>query len=185
MIGLVLFCLVIGLAPALVSKPLGLSVESWAGGSLADLSLNEVAPVGWISAASAMLLTVIVVVGFILATSISRSAIHGESTWGCGYRTATPRMQYTSSSFGQMLVDMFAWLLRPSAHRPNLRSLFPSDASYYGEMRDVVLDRVMVPAFRWSARVLGWFRVLQQGSIQAYLLYIMLALLMLFLWESF
>ena len=35
------------------------------------------------------------------------------ATWGCGYLAPTLAMQYTSSSFAQMLVGMFGWVLRP------------------------------------------------------------------------
>ena len=46
-----------------------------------------------------------------------------------------------------------------------------------------MLDRAVLPAFRWSAWLLTWFRVFQQGSIQSYLLYLYLTLIALLFWR--
>jgi hypothetical protein len=46
-----------------------------------------------------------------------------------------------------------------------------------------VLDEAVLPAFHFGARLLSRFRVLHQGSIQTYLLYIFAALLVLLLWR--
>ena len=47
---------------------------------------------------------------------------------------------------------------------------------------DVVLDEAVLPAFRWGAWALTWFRVFQQGSVQTYLMYIFVALIALLFW---
>jgi hydrogenase-4 component B len=92
-------------------------------------------------------------------------------------------MQYTSSSFAQMLVGLFAWALRPRTRRPQNLHLFPRKAEFYSEVPDPVLDEAMLPAFGLGAWLFSWFRVLQQGSIQTYLLYIFLTLIALLLWR--
>ena len=43
--------------------------------------------------------------------------------------------------------------------------------------------RSVLPAFRFGAWLFSWFRVFQQGNIQAYLLYIFVALIVLLLWR--
>jgi hypothetical protein len=90
-------------------------------------------------------------------------------------------MQYTSSSFAQMLVDLFGWALRPHSHMPRFESLFPTKSNFDRHVPDVVLDHAILPTSRWLVRVLSLFRYLQQGSMQAYLLYILLTLIVLFL----
>ncbi len=92
-------------------------------------------------------------------------------------------MQYTSSSFAQMLVGMFGWVLRPRTHQPQDLPLFPREAHFHSEVPDTVLDEVVLPAFRFGAWLFSWFRVFQQGNIQIYLLYIFLALIALLLWR--
>ncbi len=95
----------------------------------------------------------------------------------------SPRMQYTSSSFAQMLVGMFAWVLRPRTHRPTELPMFPRQADFHSEVLDPVLDEAVLPSFHFSAWLFSGFRVFQRGNIQAYLLYIFLVLIILLLWR--
>jgi hydrogenase-4 component B len=92
-------------------------------------------------------------------------------------------MQYTSSSFAQILVGLFGWVLRPRVHRPKNLPLFPKASEFHSETPDAVLDDAVLPAFTFSAWLLSWFRVFQRGSIQAYLLYLFLILIVLLLWR--
>jgi hydrogenase-4 component B len=184
MLVLVAGCFAIGLAPILVSNVLKISVQAWAvemNGTGTDLSV--MAPWGWITAIGWILLVGIALAHLFLRIRMPREAIEPGPTWGCGYSAPTARMQYTSSSFAQMLVGLFAWALRPKRRRTGNLSLFPRTASFHSEVGDAVLDEGVLPAFRFVAGVFGWFRILQQGSIQLYLLYIFLALLALFFWR--
>ncbi len=115
---------------------------------------------------------------------IRRGGVERGPTWGCGYAAPTPRMQYTASSFAQMLVGLFAWALRPKVHRPERMAI----VSATGPLSTATCPtpcwtRWCVPAFRRGGRLFSWFRVFQQGSIQTYLLYIFLALIALLLWR--
>ncbi len=94
-----------------------------------------------------------------------------------------PRMQYTSSSFAQMLVGLFGWALRPRTRRPKDLPLFPQKTEFHSEVPDTVLDEAVLPTFRFAAWLFSWLRVFQQGSIQTYVLYIFLALIALLLWR--
>jgi hypothetical protein len=92
-------------------------------------------------------------------------------------------MQYTASSFAQMLVGLFAWALRPRVHRPAALAPFPTDAHFHCHTPDVILDDVVVPTSRAAARLFALLRVVQQGSVQTYLLYVFAALIALLLWR--
>ena len=72
--------------------------------------------------------------------------------------------------------------MRPQRRQPADLPLFPGPATFHSEVPDVVLEEGVLPAIRWTAWLCGWFRVFQQGSIQAYLLYIVLTLLVLLFW---
>jgi hydrogenase-4 component B len=106
-----------------------------------------------------------------------------DTTWGCGYVAPTSRIQYTSSSFAQMVVALFAWALRPRIHKPQALPLFPQKSDFHSVVQDPVLDEAVLPTFRFSAWLSARFRVLQQGNIQLYLLYIFIALIALLLWR--
>src|SRR5262249_16807188 len=111
------------------------------------------------------------------------SFVGRSPTWGCGYTASTARMQYTSSSFAQMLVGLFGWVLRPRLHEPVALSLFPQKSDFHSVVPDLVLDEGVLPTFRLLARLFWWLRVFQQGSIQTYLVYIFITLIALLLWR--
>jgi len=104
-------------------------------------------------------------------------------TWDCGYAQPTPRMQYTASSFTQPLTDRFALLLRSTRTLVPPHGLFPRDASLRTETEDLSQRYLFAPAFTAIGRGLSFFRWLQQGQIQLYVLYIALTLLALLVWK--
>jgi hydrogenase-4 component B len=114
---------------------------------------------------------------------LMRQAISAGPTWGCGYAAPSARMQYTSSSFAQLLVALFAWALRPKRRQPANLTLFPKASEFHSDVPDAVLEEGILPALRGGAWLFGWARVFQQGSIQMYLLYIILTLLVLLVWR--
>jgi hydrogenase-4 component B len=179
---LALACAAIGLAPLLVASVLDRAISAWVSGPLtAPIDLAALVPLGWISAAAGALL-VLVAVGLLWVRSRSSRA-HAFETWACGYVRPTPRMQYTGSSFGQMLVGLFAWALRPHARNPRIAGPFPHDASFESHVDDAVLEGAIVPASRAAVRGLGWFRFMQQGRVQEYVLYVLVAVIVLLLWS--
>jgi hydrogenase-4 component B len=176
-------CAVIGLAPTCVVLVLEKGIAAWAPECSSAGQLATLAPVAWISLMAMLLLAVLLLAGGILWIRLRRGGWESAVTWGCGYPTPTARIQYTSSSFGQMLVDLFSWVLRPRVHRPSCTAIFPRGEHFQSHVPDPVLDEVVLPAFGIGGRVLLAFRVFQQGNIQSYLLYIFLALLGLLVWR--
>jgi hydrogenase-4 component B len=184
MLVLVACCLVIGLAPGLVAPVLDRAIAAWAPAAQPALPLLTVqAPLVWISIMAGLLLAGLAAVGGVLWMRLGRSVVETGATWGCGYTAPTPRMQYTSSSFGQMLVGLFDWALRPRKQRPAKMALFPAPSSFHSEVPETVLDEAVLPTFRFAEWAFSWFRVVQQGSVQTYLLYIFIALMVLLLWR--
>ena len=177
-------CFLIGLAPLLFVPFIIQGTDAWAP-TLLLLSLHflDLAPLQWITVLGLALIAASVLVGMALRVRLRHSLVEKRSTWGCGYVAPSPRMQYTASSFGQMLVALFAWALRPSVHNPGPLPLFPQKAEFHSVVQDAALDRVLLPAFQTGAWLFSCFRVLQRGSIQAYLLYIFIALLALLMWR--
>jgi hydrogenase-4 component B len=181
---LVACCFLIGLAPMLLAPTLGIGVSAWAP-DLKDAGprLATLAPLDWITVMGLLLIAALLVGGVGLWLRLRHGVVEKGATWGCGYAAPTPRMQYTSSSFAQMLVGLFSWVLRPRTHKPGNLPLFPQKTDFHSEVPDTVLDEVVLPTFRFGAWLFFRFRVFQQGSIQAYLLYIFIALIALLLWR--
>jgi hydrogenase-4 component B len=173
-------CMAIGLAPTAVAPILDRAVVVWTGESaLPPLALVQSAPLSQLSLAAATLWVLLALVSGLLYWRIRTQPLSWTETWGCGYTAPTPRMQYTSSSFAQFLVDLFGWSLQPTFHRPHLDSLFPASAKFASHVPEVVLDRVVLPVAHFLGRVLLWFRLMQQGAVQIYLLYIFAILVLL------
>ncbi|MBI3987818.1 MAG: hypothetical protein HY343_12905 [Lentisphaerae bacterium] len=104
-------------------------------------------------------------------------------TWGCGYLAPSSRMQYTASSFAQPLADLFLFFLRTRKHARTPDAVFPGASRFDTETPDVSRETVYRPLFEFVAQMLGRFRVFQEGRIQVYVLYIVVTLLVLLLWQ--
>ena len=175
-------CVAIGLGSHYIAPALDQSIAIWtqqpsaAGGQLAQL-----VPLNQISQAAFGLLALLVVGLIALQWRIRTQPLSWTETWGCGYTGPTARMQYTASSLAQFLVELFSWPLQPTVHRPHIDSLFPHIAKFESHVPEVVLDRAVLPVVNFLARLLFWFRLLQQGSVQIYLLYIFAILVILLL----
>jgi hydrogenase-4 component B len=173
-------CLLIGLWPAAVVPLLGQAAVDWQGAEPLPLALfAQVAPVTAISVAALMLLGILALAAWMLRRKAAgRSA--AAPTWGCGYAFPTGRMQYTASSFAQMLTGLFAWGLRSERHGGEVSTNFPSPSDFSSHTPDTVLDRLLLPAFGVAARFCTWLRArLQHGITGIYLLYVALTLCLL------
>ena len=63
-------------------------------------------------------------------------------------------MQYTGSSFAELLVRRFSWAIFPRGSVPRLEGPFPAEARFHTVVPDTVLDLGLAPAargFRWLA----------------------------------
>lgn len=66
-----------------------------------------------------------------------------DSTWGCGYSAATPRMQYTGSSFSEQFARLFASFM-PSLRRERLLpDLFPQQPGHVATHHPDPVERRM------------------------------------------
>lgn len=184
MVVLVVCCLYIGLFPTVVAFVLEKGVVVWAP-ETSSATDQQLAPLGWVSVMGFLLLGGLLVTAVVLRRFVRGRPVAEGATWGCGFAAPTSRMQYTSSSFAQMLVRLFAWAILPRTHKPKPRrfGFFPDKSRYHSEVPDAVLDRLAHPAFGAGAWLISKLRVLQGGSVQAYLLYVFLALVALLTWR--
>lgn len=138
---------------------------------------------GAIGAFNAWTAASIVVLALALVLLVRRSQF--GPTWACGYAAPTPRMEYTGRSFSQMFVD---WLLprflRPRSRRRLPKGLFPLKVDYVSDCSDPVSRKLYEPFFdRWAARF-NRLRILQQGKVHIYLLYILITVVIALAWTS-
>ena len=175
-------CIAIGLGPSLVVPILDKSISVWSQHSPQPvISLEDIAPLGQLRIAAILLVVALILGAFWLNRRIQNHSLGWTETWGCGYTAPTARMQYTASSIAQFLVELMAWPLQLKVDRPHLTTFFPSTATFKSHVPEVVLERAVMPIVHRLGRCLFWFRIVQQGSIQLYVLYIFATLVFLLL----
>jgi hydrogenase-4 component B len=173
--------LLLGFVPVIITPWLDAICVRWFG-TAGDVvpSLATLAPLTALLWTMAALVAMLLGGYFILQAMIRDRPYAEAETWGCGYLAPTPRLQYTGSSLTQFLMQLFDWSLRPEELRPEIRELFPTQAHYWVHVPEFVLDRGVRPLFNTLAQRALWFRLLQQGHVQIYLLYILGMLVVLF-----
>ena len=192
---LALACVALGVAPGLVAPALERATAIWVGtpapGAVPALpalpalpSLAGIAPLAWVSAAAVALLGAVGILLVALRPVCRRARLRQPAlpTWDCGYAASSPRLQYTGSSFAELITSRFAWALRPSTREPRIEGLFPAATGFHSHVDDAVLARLLRPASAWSLRLSAWFRSLPQGQLQRYIVYILAVLLPLLIW---
>jgi hypothetical protein len=138
--------------------------------------IGVVAALGW----------AIVGVSALLAGAVLRSRPRSaDETWGCGYASPSPRMQYTARSFSEFLAErLLPRFLAPCVRMPALRGSFPGPAALASEERDPVTRGAYEPLFHALATRFARLRALQQGNAHLYLTYILSAVLAALAWIS-
>lgn len=174
------FAFLIGVFPIVVTPVLESVIRQWMpAGQSTSLSLSTLAPLNWITG-MALTLAILILVGFYFMKKIVVQRTDREyGTWDCGYLAPTARMQYTASSFAQSLVLLFGWILNPREHKPVIRELFPQSAEHHNHVEDAVLDKTLKPFGEQIEQCFNWFRRFHQGLSQQYILYIIVALILL------
>jgi hydrogenase-4 component B len=85
-------------------------------------------------------------------------------------------MQYTAGSFADIITGWFDWILRTQRHSHLPRDNFPAHAAYQEHTPETVLEHVVEPVGAGVMRVSLVVRRLQQGRLQAYILYLLIGL---------
>lgn len=178
MVVLAAICLLIGVAPMLVSSSISRAIAVWNPAVEINLfSLNTVAPLYNISIMALVLAAGILGATFVV---VFRKRVQSSvGTWDCGYARPSNQMQYTASSFAQTIVTLFQWILHPHEHKPSLTGNFPNPANLSSHVDEIVLDRFLVPVGHAVGRWANWFHRFQHGLMQHYILYILITLFLM------
>jgi hydrogenase-4 component B len=166
-------CVAIGLAPALFWPALANAIAVWEPAwreAPAPAPLLELGSFQLALAAGATL------AASVLWHRVKRNGVERAGTWDCGFAAPTPRMQYTAGSFAGIITGWFDWILRMRRHSHLPRDNFPAHAAYEEHTPETVLEDVVEPVGQgvmWGSAVV---RRLQQGRLQAYILYLLIGL---------
>ncbi|GFO60154.1 hydrogenase [Geomonas silvestris] len=176
---LALVCVLIGVAPICVARPLENALAAYRGGFVQQ-ALVPMVPFTWITLLAVLLLMLAAGAALWLRRRTGRAAATSR-TWGCGYLKPTPRMQYSASSFGSLLVAWFGVVLRPEVHRTDPAGSFPGPAAYRSHLPETALERLFLPLLEYLYEKSAPVRHLQHGKLNLYIVYTFLTLVVLFI----
>jgi hydrogenase-4 component B len=182
MLVLGLLCLAIGLVPGVVIRLLQLVSQSILPATVrtSGLQLPELVPTTMITLSGMALLIIVSLIAVWYRHRLKRSTSSETVTWGCGYQRPAPRMQYSASSFAEMLTSLFAFVLKPHIQDPEgITGLFPRKSHFFSHVPEAVLELVYKPALIRLYRRFAGFRRLQSGILQQYVLYSLVTLILL------
>jgi hydrogenase-4 component B len=178
MLVLAALCLAIGVYPVGVAPLLDHAIAAWMPAPARTLPpLAGLAPLAPLGQLALLLVGTALLIGVMMKRKRARAVV--SPTWDCGYALPTPRMQTSASSLARPLILLFSGILRPGRMGQEVHGLFPAGSSLHTEVRDGVLDRVILPVVHELDRRLGWFHRFQQGMTQHYVLYIVIVLILL------
>ena len=128
-----------------------------------------------------------VVVAAVLAIRVG-VAVRREPTWGCGGELSA-RTEYTATAFSKPLMMIFRAVYRPTRQVEALGEVspyYPQEVRYHAEIEPTFERYVYRPVLRGVLRVADGMKVLQAGSLHAYLAYVivMVVSLVLLVWWS-
>jgi hydrogenase-4 component B len=118
--------------------------------------------------------------------SVHHWAVRRVPTWGCGGQL-TAHTEYTATAFSKPLMMIFRAVYRPTREVEALTKTspyFPREVRYRSEIEPTFERHVYGPVVRAVLRVATGMRVLQAGSLHAYLGYVIALVLslVLFVW---
>jgi hydrogenase-4 component B len=124
---------------------------------------------------------VLVALPVFLATALAsalflgvRYAVRRAPTWGCGGEL-TARTEYTATAFSKPLMMIFGAIYRPTREVSRVGEVspyFPREVRYRAEIEPTFERFVYGPLTRGVLGAAGRLRVIQAGSLHAYLAYV-------------
>jgi hydrogenase-4 component B len=173
MLALTAMCIALGLMPVLFWPAVARAVGSWDTSWPAAAAPSSLASIGKMQVALALFA---VAAAFLLLQKVRSNGLRRGLTWDCAYVAPTAHMQYSSGSFAGIAAGWFAWILRPQSIARKPRGLLPTKAFRLRRVPESVLELVIGPVSRAIMQASRAARRLQHGRLQAYILYVIAAL---------
>lgn len=162
--------------------------EEWAQSvsqMLAEASPRIAGQLQYLSGGCALLIVITGFLVFCRRQLVQRNSCETGLTWDCGYRYPTARMQYTGGSFAQFPL----YLLRSLIHSRIVSSDLTADGDYFPRGASARLEAPDWASSFWQRIVFQGFasiadmaKDVQQGVVNLYILYILIALIATLVW---
>jgi NADH:ubiquinone oxidoreductase subunit 5 (subunit L)/multisubunit Na+/H+ antiporter MnhA subunit len=176
----------IGLFPQLYFSIIQKIVKSSASITITkDLALpasltSELSGIGKFS----LILLVLPVLIYLVRKGLTRKvSSKAEPTWGCGYQVPSEKMQYTGKSFSKSLGKLLNFIVLEKKKYKEIQAneIFPAarrHSSHYNDFFETKIFNGIIGRLLYS---LNYFQFIQNGKIQAYILYGIFFIMLIFL----
>ena len=159
-------------APWLIAA-LGPAIDQIAHAPLATAAARDaLAPIAWLCAA----LCAALAMGWLAMRRLAARA-RRDDTWGCGYAAPTPRMQYTSGSFAESMLQLLPRALRARTAVRRDAVPFPRAGELVSDRDDPFTRSGYEPLFDRLGKRFARLRWVQQGITHLYVLYIVVTVI--------
>ncbi|HNT26883.1 MAG TPA: proton-conducting transporter membrane subunit [bacterium] len=141
-------------------------------GDAAAQAAPIVATLGTVSRVLVLFLSLFAFLYYMRSRLLARNGgVAADATWGCGYRHATARMQYTASSYVSPLMALTGRLLGLHTHLERPQGLFPARTAFRSHPHDLVDAYLIAPGAKLIRYLFSLLRWVQSGDMAQYILY--------------
>jgi len=170
---IVFLILAIGLVPTLFLNIISLPISQYAGVMPinAEIITDYGKTLSLIGLYAAILIAFVVLV-YLLRRYFNKNTIQSvNETWGCGYVGPTNKLQYTASSYIRTYRKLVQPIFKIRKFKADAQGIFPNKAHHETHPYDKIEDWLIDKPLGLIRRFLSRFTFLQNGNVQAYILY--------------
>lgn len=131
-------------------------------------AIDSLQIINWLSLGFILFVTAMI---FLRKLISRKTIINTGPTWGCGYRKADSRVQYTANSFVRSYSKLARPLLEIEKKEVEISEIFPSEKHYETGIYDKLEKNLIDKPLKLINMVLDMFVFLQNGYLQRYILY--------------
>jgi hypothetical protein len=126
-----------------------------------------------ISISSVLFLLVTGLIFFIRWTVSRKNVKEVSATWGCAYVAPNTKMQYTGKSYSKSLGKLLNFMMieKKGYVELNPDEIFPEQRRYRSFYLDIIESKIIDPLILLIRRFTDLFQFVQNGRIQAYVIY--------------
>jgi hydrogenase-4 component B len=149
-----------------------------------DLAIGTVSDIGLYSF---IFIGLMAAIYFIRMYFTGRQISEYKPTWGCAYISPNPRMQYTGKSFSKTLGKLLGFILIENKryHEIPINETFPLQRKHSSHYIDFFETRIINGITERLVYSMNYFQFIQNGKTQAYVLYGVFFIVLIFLGTLF
>jgi len=170
---IIFFILAIGLIPTFFLNVISLPISQYAGAMPinAEIITDYGKTLSLIGLYAAILIAFVVLV-YLVRRYFNKNTIQSvNETWGCGYVGPTNKVQYTASSYIRTYRKLVQPIFKIRKFKTDALGIFPNKAHHETHPYDKIEEWLIDKPLGLIRRFLSRFTFLQNGNVQAYILY--------------